>query len=115
MKAGYPKLETWQGKVKVKAKFDGFTETYLGRRRYLPNILSPDWNKKSFSERQALNTPIQGIAAEILKLAIVRILKGLPERMWLRPLLQIHDELLFELPEDKLPEAYEFVKNCMEI
>lgn len=114
LKAGYPELETWQRKVKVTAKFNEYTETYLGRRRYLPNILSSNWNKKSFSERQALNTPIQGTAADILKLAIVRILRGLPERPWLRPLLQIHDELIFELPEEKLDEAVEFVKECME-
>ena len=80
LQAGYPQLETWQRKVKVTAKFNEYTETYLGRRRYLPNILSSNWNKKSFSERQALNTPIQGTAADILKLAIVRILRGLPER-----------------------------------
>ncbi len=114
LQAGYPQLETWQRKVKVTAKFNEYTETYLGRRRYLPNILSSNWNKKSFSERQALNTPIQGTAADILKLAIVRILRGLPERPWLRPLLQIHDELIFELPEEKLDEAVEFVKECME-
>lgn len=114
LKAGYPQLETWQRKVKVKAKFNEYTETYLGRRRYLPNILSTNWNKKSFAERQALNTPIQGTAADILKLAIVRILRGLPKRFWLRPLLQIHDELMFELPEDKLTEAVDFVKKCME-
>ena len=114
LKAGYPQLETWQRKVKVKAKFNEYTETYLGRRRYLPNILSTNWNKKSFAERQALNTPIQGTAADILKLAIVRIHRGLPKRFWLRPLLQIHDELMFELPEDKLTEAVDFVKKCME-
>ncbi len=114
LKAGYPQLETWQRKVKVTAKFNEYTETYLGRRRYLPNILSSNWNKKSFSERQALNTPIQGTAADILKLAIARILRGLPERPWLRPLLQIHDELIFELPEEKLDKAVEFVKECME-
>lgn len=114
LKAGYPQLETWQRKVKVKAKFNEYTQTYLSRRRYLPNILSQDWNKKSFAERQALNTPIQGTAADILKLAIVRILRGLPERPWLRPLLQIHDELMFELPEKKLTEAVDFVKKCME-
>ena len=114
LKAGYPQLEIWQRKVKVKAKFNEYTETYLGRRRYLPNIISQEWNKKSFAERQALNTPIQGTAADILKLAIVRILCGLPERPWLRPLLQIHDELMFELPEEKLTETVDFVRKCME-
>jgi DNA polymerase-1 len=89
-------------------------ETWLGRRRYLPDIASADWGKKSFAERCALNTPIQGTAADILKLALGRIIEGLPQRLWLRPVLQIHDELVFEVPEDKVREAAAFVKGCME-
>ena len=58
-----------------------YSETYLGRRRYLPSINSANWNKKSFAQRCALNTPIQGTAADILKIAITKILKGLSERM----------------------------------
>ena len=58
--------------------------------------------------------PIQGTAADILKIAITKILKGLNERMWLRPILQVHDELVFELPEGKLNEAVNFIKKCME-
>lgn len=61
-----------------------------------------------------MNTPIQGTAAEILKLAIVRILEGLLQRAWLKPLLQIHDELVFEVPKNKLNEAIAFIKVCME-
>ena len=61
-----------------------------------------------------MNTPIQGTAADILKLALGRILRGLSERPWLRPLLQIHDELVFELPENRLKEAALFIKKCME-
>jgi DNA polymerase-1 len=114
LKAGYPRLTQWQEEVKKRAAFRKYTETWLGRRRYLPGITSQDWGKKSFAERCALNTPIQGTAADILKLAIGRIVAGLPERMWLRPLLQIHDELVFELPHDKVPEAAIFIKACME-
>jgi DNA polymerase-1 len=62
-----------------------------------------------------MNTPIQGTAADILKLAIGRIVNGLPDRPWLLPLLQIHDELVFELPENMLEEAIVFIKNCMEM
>jgi DNA polymerase-1 len=62
-----------------------------------------------------MNTPIQGTAADILKLAIGRIIKGLPDRPWLLPMLQIHDELVFELPENRLKEAVIYIKNCMEI
>ena len=61
-----------------------------------------------------MNTPIQGTAADILKLALGRIVRGLPERPWLCPLLQIHDELVFELPEKELGNAVIFIKNCME-
>ena len=73
-----------------------------------------NWGQKSFAERCSLNTPIQGTAADILKLAITRILAGLPERKWLRPILQIHDELTFIIPEDRLSEAVDFVLACME-
>jgi DNA polymerase-1 len=114
LKAGYPSLTLWQEEVKTRAGFRRYTETWLGRRRYLPNIASTDWGKKSFAERCALNTPIQGTAADILKLALGRIIAGLPDRPWLRPLLQIHDELVFELPEDKTAEAIAFIKLCME-
>ncbi len=114
LKARYKGLETWQREVKSQAAEHGYTETYLGRRRYLPNITSADWGKKSFAQRCALNTPIQGTAADILKLAMVRIIKGLPERLWFKPILQIHDELVFEVPENKVNEAISFVKECME-
>ena len=91
-----------------------YTESWLGRRRYLREIDSDDWGRKSFSERCALNTPIQGTAADILKLAIARILAGLQERSWLRPILQIHDELVFIIPREKLDEAVTFIRKCME-
>ena len=61
-----------------------------------------------------MNTPIQGTAADILKLALARLIVGLRERPWLRPLLQIHDELVFELPAGKVEEAAAFVRSCME-
>ncbi|WP_163193661.1 bifunctional 3'-5' exonuclease/DNA polymerase [Clostridium thermarum] len=114
LKAGYPGLARWQDEVKKRTAINCYTETWLGRRRYLVGIRSSDWGKKSFAERCALNTPIQGTAADILKLACGRIISGLPERLWLKPLLQIHDELVFELPEDKVDEAVAFIKKCME-
>lgn len=114
LKAGYPALTVWQNETKMIAKQKLYTETWLGRRRYLPNIRSDNWGLQSFAERCALNTPIQGTAADILKLAIVRILEGLPSRPWLRPILQIHDELTFLIPKDRLQETVAFVKGCME-
>lgn len=114
LKAGYPSLTTWQEETKRDAARKMYIETWLGRRRYLPNIRSENWGLKSFAERCALNTPIQGTAADILKLAIVCILEGLPSRPWLRPILQIHDELTFIVPKEKLSESVNFIRKCME-
>jgi len=114
IKIGYPKLAMWQDEIKRTAARYRYAETWMGRRRYLPGIVSQDWNKKSFAQRCALNTPIQGTAADIFKLALGRVLAGLPERPWLRPLLQVHDELVFELPCGRVTEAVGFIKACME-
>jgi DNA polymerase-1 len=114
LKAGYPKLSIWQEETVKQARKDRFSETWLGRRRHLPNINSQDWSKRSFAERCALNTPIQGTAADLLKQAMARILTGLPDRPWLMPLLQIHDELVFEVPDRNVAEAVAFIKDCME-
>lgn len=115
LKAGYPGLTRWQEATKNTAVRKVYTETWLGRRRYLPNILSDNWGLKSFAERCSLNTPIQGTAADILKLAIVRIIEGLPDRPWIKPIFQIHDELTFVIQEDKLEESIGFIKSCMEV
>jgi DNA polymerase-1 len=114
LKAGYPRLAEWQKEAIKEAQTRRYTETWLGRRRYLRGITSVDWSRRSFAQRCALNTPIQGTAADILKLALGRILAGLPERPWLKPLLQVHEELVFELPEGKVEEAVGFIKECME-
>lgn len=114
LKAGYPGLTTWQEETKYQASRRKYSETRLGRRRYLSNIDSEDWGKKSFAERCSMNTPIQGTAADILKMALGRIIEGLPERPWLKPILQIHDELTFIIPDDKLSEAVSYIKSCME-
>lgn len=114
LKHGYKGLTAWQEETKAEAARRMYSETWLGRRRYIPGIASENWGQKSFAERCALNTPIQGTAADILKLAITRILAGLPKREWLKPILQIHDELTFIIPEDRLAEAVTFIRGCME-
>ena len=115
LKSGYPRLTDWQDETKRRAANTCYAETWLGRRRYIIGILSTDWGKRSFAERCAMNTPIQGTAADILKLAMGRIVAGIKECPWLKPFLQIHDELVFEIPADKLDEAVGFVKACMEV
>lgn len=115
LKNGYPRLTYWQDETKKRAANTCFAETWLGRRRYIIGILSTDWGKRSFAERCAMNTPIQGTAADILKLAMGRIVAGMKDRPWLKPFLQIHDELVFEIPADKLSEAVAYTKSCMEV
>ena len=114
LKSGYPALTEWQSQVKADAARHIYSETWLGRRRYLPKINSDEWSQKSFAERCSMNTPIQGTAADILKMAMARILKGLPERPYLRPILQIHDELTFLVTTDKLDDSVKFIKECMQ-
>ncbi len=114
LKQGYASLADWQKETIWKAKRDRYSETYLGRRRMLPKINSMDWGMKSYSERCALNTPIQGTAADILKLSMCRLLKYLKNRQYIKPVLQIHDELLFEVTNDKIDEATIIIKKAME-
>lgn len=114
LKAGYPMLSRWQERTKAQAAARRYSETWLGRRRYLPNILSEDWGKKSFAERCAMNTPIQGTAADIVKLAMARLVAELPEYPWIRPVLTVHDSLVFYVPEDRVMEAGRLVKRLME-
>ena len=85
LKSGYAGLSIWQEAVKRQAAARRYSETWLGRRRYLPGITSEDWGKKSFAERCAMNTPIQGTAADIIKLAMGRIIAELPEYPWILP------------------------------
>lgn len=79
LKAGYPALTTWQEKTKAEAARRMYTETWLGRRCYLPGIRSGDWGQKSFAERCSMNTTIQGTAADILKLSLGRTFGTLEE------------------------------------
>lgn len=115
LKAGYPALTEWQQATIRQARLDGYSETSFGRRRYLPNINNrADWGKRSFAERCSMNTPIQGTAAEILKLAMKKLIAELATRPYIRPILQIHDELLFEVDEGHEEEAIRIIRTAME-
>lgn len=114
IKKSYKGLSVWQNKIVKDTEKKKYAESYTGRRRYFPDITSTEFVKKSSAERQALNHPIQSTAADIMKLAMVRILSGLSSRPWLKPILQIHDELVFSIPKDKLADAVSFVRGCME-
>jgi DNA polymerase-1 len=97
------------------ARQDGYVTTLMQRRRYLPEILASNYNLRSFAERTAMNTPIQGSAADIIKLAMVQMADRLrEEKLHSRMLLQVHDELVFEVPEDELDTMRRLVPEVME-
>ncbi|MDF9845226.1 MULTISPECIES: DNA polymerase I [unclassified Paenibacillus] len=96
------------------ARKQGYVTTLLERRRYLPEINAKNFNLRSFAERTAMNTPIQGTAADIIKLAMVHMDKALFERgLKSRMLLQVHDELVFEVPEEELELMKQLVPEVM--
>lgn len=100
--------------VVVEAKKVGYTETLMGRRRYLPDLQSDNKFKRDIAERAALNAPIQGTAADIIKLAMLRVDKAMRDaKLKSRLLLQIHDELLFEYVESEREVLIELVKKEM--
>jgi DNA polymerase-1 len=100
--------------VVAKAKRDGYTETLLGRKRYLPDLQHENKFKREIAERAALNAPIQGTAADIIKLAMLKVDKALKDsKLKSRMLLQIHDELLFEYVESELDQLQTLVRQEM--
>ena len=93
----------------------GFTRTLFGRRRPIPEISSPQFNLRNLAERTALNTPLQGTAADLIKLAMIRIQQELESlRLRSRMILQVHDELLFEAPPEELDRLRAIVRPAME-
>jgi len=101
--------------IKKQARKDGYVTTLLNRRRYLPEIHASNFNLRSFAERTAMNTPIQGTAADIIKLAMVRLDARMREAgVKSRMLLQVHDELVFEVPPEELETMRTMVRETME-
>src|SRR5690625_1113321 len=101
--------------VVQEAKHKGYVTTLMNRRRYLPDITSRNFNIRSFAERTAMNTPIQGTAADIIKLAMVELDKQLKEKKFAaRLLLQVHDELILEVPDEELKDTEQLVAEVME-
>jgi len=97
-----------------KAKRDGYVETLFGRRRYMPEINSRNRAAAQAAERAAINMPIQGTAADLVKLAMIRVDAALADGgLRTRMLLQVHDELLFEAPEDEVARVEGLARACM--
>ncbi len=110
----YPGVRRYSDEIIERARKDGYVTTMLGRRRYLPEIDSSDVNRRRFAERTAINTPIQGTAADMIKVAMIAIERRLcAEGFAGKMLLQVHDELVFEAPPDELDRLTGMVRAEM--
>ena len=112
--ANYPGVRNYMKQVVVDAREKGYTQTLYGRRRYIPELTSSNFNIRSGAERIALNTPIQGTAADLIKLAMIRVDKALRENFpEAKLILQVHDELIVECPEEIASQVAELVSREM--
>ncbi len=113
--ASFPGVKGYMDSIIEQAKKNGYVTTILNRRRYLPEINSSNFNLRSFAERTAMNTPIQGSAADIIKKAMIHMDARLrEENMQAKLLLQVHDELIFEAPPHEIEKLQKIVPEVME-
>jgi DNA polymerase-1 len=112
--ANFPGIAEWQKKTLAFTHERGYAETLYGRRRYLPAIRSTNFQVRSAAEREAINMPIQGTAADIIKHAMITVDAELTERkLRSRMILQVHDELIFECPADEVDAIRELSTRIM--
>jgi DNA polymerase-1 len=111
--AQFPRLKEFLAAQVEKAKIDGFTTTMFGRRRYLPELLSANFRLRALGERMALNAPIQGSAADIMKKAMIAVDDALRKHRIAKMLLTVHDELVFEVAAENLEQAQKVIENEM--
>ena len=113
--AEFPGVHEYMQQAVAFAREHGYVETLLHRRRYLPDIKARNFNQRSFAERTAMNTPIQGSAADIIKKAMIKMHGALQdEHLQARMLMQVHDELLFEAPGQEIARLKEIVPHVMD-
>jgi DNA polymerase-1 len=113
--ARYPGVKSWMGKIIEDARREGCVRTLLGRIRYLPEIHASNGAIRSFAERTAMNTPIQGTSADVIKLAMIKLVEAQADGLWKgNMLVQVHDELLFEIPPEHLAASQSKIKEIME-
>ena len=101
-------------RIVEQSRDDGYDSTLLGRRRMLPEIKAANRTRRQFAERTAINTPIQGTAADIITLAMLEVDRKLAQRTGARMILQIHDELVLEVENDELESISALVTRAME-
>ena len=111
----YPGVKTYFDRLLAEAEEKGYVETVFGRRRYLPELKSANYHTRAFGRRAAMNAPLQGAAADIMKLAMVAVQKLLrSEGLGGTMVLQVHDELLFDMPKDRAAQVGERIREAME-
>lgn len=111
----YPEIGEYFRKITTDVVKNGYVTTLLGRRRYLREVHDANYQVREFARRAAMNAPIQGTAADLIKIAMIKVNKALKENhLKSKLILQIHDELLFKVPEDEKDKVYSLVKNIME-
>ncbi|MCF8057928.1 MAG: DNA polymerase I [Bacteriovoracaceae bacterium] len=111
----FSRVKSYLDTLKERAEETGYAETLSGRKRFLPDINSKNRTVKSMAERVAINSPIQGTAADIIKMAMIDISHKLKEeKLTSKMLLQVHDELIFEVPDDEVDKMKDLVRNSME-
>ena len=111
--ARYPGVKAYMDSTREQAREQGYVETVFGRRLYIPDIKSSNGQRRQYAERTAINAPMQGTAADIIKRAMLTVdgwLRGEPE---IKMVMQVHDELVFELPEKRLAEAKQTIIELM--
>jgi DNA polymerase-1 len=110
----YPGVKEYMDRTIVEARAQGFVRTVLGRRRFLRDIVSRNATSRQAAERNAINTPVQGTAADLIKLAMIKVHQALKSRkLGARLVLQVHDELLLDVPRAEAEEVKELVTDAM--
>ncbi len=113
-KKEFPNIQLYMDQQINKAKEQGFVETLMGRKRWLRDINSSNFTVRGFAERNAINSPIQGSAADMIKLAMIKIHQEMKKQHWeSKMILQVHDELVFDAMESELPALKELILSCM--
>ena len=111
----FPGIRAYMDETKAYAREHGFVSTLFGRKTHLPEIASKNGAQRSFTERAAINAPIQGSAADIIRRAMIRMPEALEKaKLPARMLLQVHDELIFEVPEKQADKTIKVVRDVME-
>ena len=111
----YSGINNFMDNIKEVAKEQGYVETLFHRRRYIPELKSNNYMVRQFGARAAMNTPIQGTAADIMKIAMLKVFKDIEKRgLKSKIVLQVHDEMMIESPKEEIQEIQEIMKKCME-